>query len=568
MGENRQGPGAARSGGALILARLCHAPAALLARAATWLALLCMLLPGAPAPAQAATKAALVIGNARYADQPLANPENDARDLSQALQGLGFRATTVLNGTRQAMLDAVRTHAAAVGPGALSVFYFAGHGVQMGGRNFLVPVDAKLQRAEDLLQQGVSLDDVIEAIAKGKPRFHVLILDACRDSPFQDGKVAGLAPLDAPPNTLIAFATSPGKVAADGSGRNGLYTSHLLRHLGGADRRIEEVFKLVRVGVLEDSAGRQLPWENTALTAELGLAAFPQALAERAPPLAAAAPAWIAGASERDLRNYLTQNRDPAVRQPVTARLVRLRSQAPIRREALALAEIPCPGCPRITPVEIAAPGGAKTLWLSTDLVTVREYRGCVAARECPAPPDLPRADAPEAETEPVSGISAQAAASFAAWLNRQPSAYTFRLPTQDEWQRVYRSGYFDERQRPLFETQSACLAANLYDQNGAQAHRFNWSSLPCSDGFHEAAPVGLFLPSANGLFDLIGNLWQWTSSCVATAGGAPCAQQRLVGGSWATGKNWSWEQPPTLSAEADLGAPIFGLRVVATRRP
>lgn len=526
--------------------------------------------------AQPAPKLAVVIGNADYATSPLDNPVNDANDLTRQLSGIGFKVDTVRNGGRAAMLAAVQRHAAQLTPQSLSVFYYAGHGVQLGGRNFLVPVNLHLSKAEDILTQGVSIDEVIAIIAKAKPRFQVLILDACRDNPFGDSKVPGLAPLDAPANTLIAFATAPGKTAEDGRGKNGLYTGHLLRHLGGSDKRVEEVFKLVRVGVLEDSAGRQLPWENTALTGELGLAAFPNSLS----PAAAAnstVPGWVASANERDLRSYLTQNNDAQLRQPVTARLVQLRAQAPIRTGALALSEQPCPTCPRVTAVDLPASstsgGGPQTLWVGTDLTTAADWQRCVAAKACAPLPDAPRTDSPEAAWSPAAGVSWKEAQRYLAWLNQQLSgtkaAWRYRLPTHEEWQRVYRGGYFDERGKPLFETQSACRYANLYDQNGALVHRFDWPNLPCLDGFAEASPVGLFLPSGHGLFDLIGNLWQWTSSCAQPdPSGTGCRRQRLVGGSWATGKNWSWEQPPTLAAEADLAAPIFGLRVVATRQP
>ena len=540
-----------------------------------FLALLCMLLADmvCAQAAPATSKHALVIGNARYAESPLVNPENDAEDLGRLLGGIGFQVQTVRNGSREAMLQAVRQHAARLTPQSLSVFYFAGHGVQVGGRNLLVPVDAKIQRPEDILAQGVSIDEVIAAIAKARPRFNVLILDACRDNPFGDGRFPGLAPLDAPADTLIAFATAPGKTAEDGRGRNGLYTSHLLRHAAGGQRRVEEIFKLVRVGVLEDSSGRQLPWENTALTGDLALAAFPAAPSSQATG-DSATPAWVGSAGERELRSYLSQNSDPQLRGPVTARLVQLRAQAPVRREALALAEQPCATCPRMTPVELPGSGShpsetGKALWVGADLVTTAQWQACLAAQACPALPDAPAAGSPEAAWSPAAGVSMQAALRYLAWLNRQSTGWRFRLPTQEEWQRVYRGGFFDERGRPLFESQSACRYANLYDQNGALVNRFDWPHLPCLDGFAEASPVGLFLPSGQGLFDLIGNLWQWTSTCAQPdPSGSGCRRHRLVGGSWATGKNWSWEQPPTLAAESDLGAPIFGLRVVATRAP
>lgn len=524
------------------------------------LAALLLFLAFVSAPARAADspqKFALLIGNAQYDYAPLQNPENDATDLARLLEGLGFQVTLVRNGPRQAMLDAVKRHAARIGPQALSLFFFAGHGVQMGGRNFLLPVGPAPTRADELPNKAVALETVIEALGAAKPRFNLVLLDACRNNPFTDNQLPGLAPLDAPPNTLVAFATSPGKVASDGAGRNGLYTQHVLRHLASAELRIEEVFKRVRIGVLEDSSGQQLPWENTALTAELALAVYPKG--PPAPRPEGAEPPWIAQASEAELRHYLTENRDPAARRPVLRRLVQRRAEGGVRQAALALAEVPCPGCPRVTPLDL--PGEPQPLAAGTDLVTAAEYRRCVQARACTAPPDM----ALTPDDEPAQGLAALDARRYIDWLNTLPSRWRFFLPTREQWQRAFRASYVGGDGQPVYARVSACRVGNLYDQNGALAHRFPWTALPCTDGFQEAAPVGMFLPSQNGLFDLVGNVWQWTASCAAPDGS--CRQQHLAGGSWATGRSWTWEQPPALVADADLQAPLFGLRVFASRR-
>ena len=241
---------------------------------ATWLvaALISLCAGAAFAQPGPGSKHALLIGNAQYAQSPLRNPENDARDLGEALRGLGFEVTVLLNATRAQMLEATARFARRLDRNALSLVYFGGHGVQVGGRNFVLPIlpANALKSGDDLATQAVSLEVMMAPLASARPRFNLVVLDACRDNPFGDGRQrGGLAPLDAPPNTLVAFATSPGKVAFDGEGRNGTYTAHLLRHIGKRELRIEEVFKLVRAGVLEESRGRQLPWENTALVGEL-----------------------------------------------------------------------------------------------------------------------------------------------------------------------------------------------------------------------------------------------------------------------------------------------------------
>jgi hypothetical protein len=523
------------------------------------------------AQAQQAHKQALVIGNARYADAPLRNPENDARDIARALRALDFKVTLLLNADRSTMLAAAAEHARRLTPQSLSVLYFGGHGVQAAGRNFLLPIlqsAGAVRDARELETAAVALESLMLPLAAARPRFNVVVLDACRDNPFGDGRLpGGLAPLEAPPNTLLAFATSPGKLAFDGEGSNGTYTAHLLRHLPRRELRIEEMFKLVRAGVLEESRGRQLPWENTALTGELSLAQFPQLPgAVRAGDSAAVA--WIRDAGEADLRRYLAENRDAHMRMLVVRQLVALREKTPLRGAALALAERPCESCPRMRALEGLGP---VPLWAASDLITAADLRRCVAARACSAPPDLALA----ADYEPAQGVSHAIAEQYVAWLNaehgaehraqRGAPAWRFFLPDEAQWRATYRASFFREDGRPLFQRDSACRVANLYDESAAGVHRFGWRPLGCNDGFAEASPVGLFLPSALGLFDLVGNVWQWTSSCAESEGGR-CRAYRLMGGSWATGGHWSWAEPPQLAAEPDLAAPIFGLRVFATR--
>lgn len=549
------GVGAAYAAALVLVVLPCLAPAAL-------------AQPAAPA----SHKRALLIGNAQYAHSPLRNPENDARDLGEALRALGFQVTVLTNATRAQMLEAASRFARTLDREALSLVYYGGHGVQIAGRNFLLPIlpaAASVQSGDDVAAQAVSLEALMAPLAAARPRFNLVVLDACRDNPFGDGRQrGGLAPLDAPPNTLVAFATSPGKVAYDGEGRNGTYTAHLLRHIGKRDLRIEEVFKLVRAGVLEESRGRQLPWENTALVGELALAAFPQPLST---PAALAAPsgplAWVRDAGESELRRFLAENRDARTRAVVLQRLVALREQAPIRAEALALSERPCEGCPRLRTLAVPGAGtAAAPLAVGADLVTAGELRRCIAARACAAPADLALA----ADTDPAQGVSAEVAQQYVAWLSALPAAqragWRFFLPSEAQWLAVYRASFFREDGRPLFEGRSACRVANLYDESGAAANRFGWEALACNDGFAEASPVGLFSPSLQGLFDLVGNVWQWTSTCTDVQA-AGCRQFRLVGGSWATGGRWSWAEPPRLAAEPELGAPIFGLRVFAHRR-
>jgi len=151
---------------------------------------------------------------------------------------------------------------------AVGLFYFAGHGAQLAWRNYLVPVDAVIKSMDDVPARAVELNTLLQGLTRAKNPMNVIVLDACRDNPFGKGlptEQKGLSQFDAPPGSLLAYATSPGNVASDGSGGNGLYTENLLRELKVPEAKIEDVFKRVRLAVRRRSNGEQIPWESTSL---------------------------------------------------------------------------------------------------------------------------------------------------------------------------------------------------------------------------------------------------------------------------------------------------------------
>lgn len=242
--------------------------------------------PAAQSPAIAEQRIALVIGNAQYKDAPLLNPVNDAQAIAKALSRSGFKVMLRENVGRAQMQVALREFGDALRNGGVGLFYFAGHGVQVKGRNFLVPVDADIQREDEVAYNSVDANQVLDKMEAANNRLNIVILDACRNNPFarsSRSSAAGLAQMEAPVGTFIAFATAPGAVASDGHGTNGLYTQHLLRAMLRPGARIEDVFKQVRAGVRRDSNGRQVPWENTSLEGDFVF------VAQRAAPPAAAA---------------------------------------------------------------------------------------------------------------------------------------------------------------------------------------------------------------------------------------------------------------------------------------
>ncbi len=215
-------------------------------------------------------KLALVVGNGRYRNvQALKNPANDAKAIAGALQAAGFEVTVKLDAGREEMAAAIRAYTQALAKRkGVGLFYFAGHGVQLAWRNYLVPVDATIATMDDVAKQAVDVGSLIEGINRAANAMNVIVLDACRDNPFgRDVRIEskGLSQMDAPRSTLLAYATSPGNVASDGAGDNGLYTEHLLREIMVRDAKIEDVFKRVRLAVRRKSNGAQIPWESTSL---------------------------------------------------------------------------------------------------------------------------------------------------------------------------------------------------------------------------------------------------------------------------------------------------------------
>ncbi len=225
--------------------------------------LLLLLLLAAAFSADAA-RLALVIGNADYLDAPLRNPMRDARAVAAKLGALGFAVTKVENLKRDDIGGTVEGFAAAIRPGDDVVVYYAGHGVQVKGTNYLLAVDARIRRETDVPLHSLNLNDLLDLLDQAKAGVKVVLLDACRNNPhartFRGGS-RGLARIaNAPSGTLIHYATRPGQVAADGDGANGLYTTQLLKAMDTPGLVVELLFKQVASEVKRVSNGEQEPW--------------------------------------------------------------------------------------------------------------------------------------------------------------------------------------------------------------------------------------------------------------------------------------------------------------------
>ena len=282
-----------------------------------------VLASGLAHPARAAadpSRLALVVGNDAYPGAPLANAVNDAKAMAELLGKAGFGVDLRTNADRGTLLDATKrfAEAAAASEAKLVFFYYAGHGAQLDWRNYLLPVDARVNTSADLPAQCLDLASLLTALARAKGRTFVIVLDACRDNPFGASyrpAQKGLSQFDAPPSSLLAFSTAPGSVAADATGsagQSGLYAEHLVRELGVPATRLEDALKRVRLAVRIASKGAQVPWESTSLEGDVFL--FPTARklseAELEAEIQRDLEAWNRTKGSKDAKDWITYLRE------------------------------------------------------------------------------------------------------------------------------------------------------------------------------------------------------------------------------------------------------------------
>lgn len=221
-----------------------------------------------PAAENGRRRVALVIGNSSYRNLvPLPNPTSDAQDLCSTLQRLSFEVRCVLDvRDRRTFREEVRKFASTLDANTVSFFYYAGHGVQYDGQNYLLPTDADIRSSADIDYEGIGLTYVLQVLADARSSPNIVILDACRDNPFRHRPVEfaqrGLARIEPPVGSFLVYATAPNKGALDGNGRNGLFTRHLLDHLETPGIKLDELFQMVAQGV-EREAREAYRYEQT-----------------------------------------------------------------------------------------------------------------------------------------------------------------------------------------------------------------------------------------------------------------------------------------------------------------
>jgi formylglycine-generating enzyme required for sulfatase activity len=449
---------------------------------------------------QASRRLALVIGNDTYAGSPLINARNDARSMAQALRQLSFDVTVVEDGTRLSIGSAMLAFGRRLTDSDLGLVFYAGHGVQVEGVNYLIPVDFTGRSEDEVRLNGISSDEVTRTLQRA--RVGVLVLDACRDNPFSGQRSVGrgLAQLEAR-GLLVAFATGAGQTASDGAGANGVFTSELVQLLGTPGRGLRDTFFDVQRRVQVRTKGHQFPAVYSQLIDDVVLT--PRAMTTAAPTVDANIEALSSASNPSS----------PATPPPLAGR-----SRADLREPSVQWAYIPV---------------GAFEM-------------GCTAGdTEC-EPSELPRHDV--VISRPFELMTTEVTVALADRLDMlrlalpQPSwsrpDYPFvsidlfnaqelckrlggRLPTEVEWEYAARGG--QSVKYPWGNQAPTCMAGRpngaRFDDDADCDFRFGFDNVPPNQG---PGKVATFPPNPFGLHDMSGNVMEWVDTRYSAYGSAP----------------------------------------------
>lgn len=536
-----------------------------------------LLVLSAPAAGAQETRIALVIGNGAYRDQPLNNPPSDARLIAATLKRLGFTVMggkpgePLIDADQKAMKRAIRGFGEQLeraGAEGIGLFFYAGHAVQAGGKNFLIPVGAAIDREADLEIEALSADSVLAQMNYARARVNLVILDACRNNPYRGrfrAATRGLVEMSAPRGSLIAYSTAPGEVAEDGAGTNSPYSAALAAAMAQADVPVELTFKRVRSAVMQATGERQVPWESSSLIGDFYFARALIAAPPVAPPVA-----------------------PPPQASPVQPSV----GVSPRTYKALEVFK-DCDGCPEM----VALPAGTFTMGspeneegrdgdegpqhevritafaIGKAEVTRGDYAAFVAAAKSPMQdkgcyswlgnewkldPDRHWRSPgfPQTDRDPAVCVSWNDATAYIQWLS-QKTGKAYRLPTESEWEYAARAG-----------TKTRYSIGDTITEKDANF----------GGRLGKTVAVGSYPANPWGLLDAHGNVSEWVEDCYHDSyRGAPadgrawvevsCTLREVRGGSW-------YGIPRFLrSASRDRGQPggrgnYLGFRVARTFTP
>jgi formylglycine-generating enzyme required for sulfatase activity len=509
---------------------------------------------GGPIASQPEQKVALVIGNGAYETTPLRNPINDARAVANVLRATGFDVTERQNLSQKEMKQEIQSFGQKLLRGGVGLFYYAGHGMQVNGRNYLIPVGAKIEHEKQVEYEAVDAGSILGEMEHARNRMNIVILDACRDNPFGRSfrSVAqGLASLDAPSGTIIAYATAPGSVAADGEGENGTYTSALVKYMQAPGLKIEDVFKHVRTSVRQETEGKQIPWESSSLEGDFYF---------MAPPAAAAAAQVVQQEPAAPVQH--ASNSDGVAR-----------SAAKTWKEPITGMEfvwIPG-GCFHMGSPEIETGRDSdegpmhevcvEGFWMGKTEVTNGQFRKFQANHDSKSYEGMSL----NGDSQPAVYLSWNDAKDFAKWLKDQNGGqYEFRLPTEAEWEFAARAGATSARYWGD-DPGRACGYENVADQTGKR--RWSWEDVhDCDDSYAATAPVAGFQPNGFGLYDMLGNVCEWCEDVYSSEAYGKDAQKKPVtifteagGDTYRVIRGGSWHSEPAKVRCAIRGSGLPG---------
>ena len=530
-----------------------------------------LLVTGSVFAQQKEQRVALVIGNSAYKQGPLRNPVNDARDMAARLRSLGFTVIERSNLGIKQIGSTLREFRAKLTPGSVALVFYAGHGVQIKGENYLPAVDAEISGEEDVPNQSLAVRQIMDVLGDAKTRLNLVFLDACRDNPYaRTFRTAsrGLSKENAPSGTLISFATRPGSLAADGVGKNGLYTGALLLAMNDANRPIEQILKTVVTSVKAGSKNQQEPWMEGSIEGEFCFGDCTRVVQSVVPEMSAAqredafwADAKAAGNKE-GFEGYLESYPKGRYVSLARANIARL-STANVQVVSAPPVVAPVITPPVTKPViasPVRLPGGAfKDCDDCPEMVEMPAGSFLMGSKADPFASYPPSADETpqhavsikafslgkfevtqeqwyalmgnlpsnfKGRTLPVEQVSWDDAQAFVKKLSEK-TGKQYRLPSEAEWEYAARAG---------------SQTAYSFGDDARELGRYAWFGENAGQTTH---PVGEKQPNAFGLYDMSGNVWEWTEDCWNdNYGGAPsdgrawttgaCSKRVLRGGSWA----------------------------------
>lgn len=444
---------------------------------------------------------ALVVGNGSYSSSPLKNPANDARAMAVSLRQLGFVVDERTNLNYLELNKSIEAFGRKLKSGGIGLFYYAGHGMQVQGNNYLIPVDAKIDDENEVRFKAVDAGLVLAKMEQARSDVNIVILDACRDNPFSRSfrsASRGLASMDAPSGTFIAYATAPGKTAADGGGKNGLYTAELIRVLETPGLTLEQVFKRTLKAVREKSGNKQIPWMASNLEGEFFFIPLPAAGDSKQSPLKSTLSPQIAQ------QQGLSSTRKPIV------------SSGFFTDPTTGMEFVPAvEGCNII--------GNSRVCFTAFGIgkfeVTQGQWKKVMGNN----PSHFSRCG----DNCPVENISWHDVQQFIQKLNIQ-SGTNYRLPTEAEWEYACRAGGNHEYCGSNNSNAVAWYGAYAAYGKGTSGKSTN--------------PVGQKQANAWGIYDMSGNVWEWVYDWYGDSyprgskdpQGPPTGTQRVMrGGSW-----------------------------------